>query len=230
MLLEMLYPNRCPACDELVEEAGFCPRCRKTIRIASEPVCRCCGKKLKDDRFEFCYDCRIGKHDFDEARSVYIYEGGMKKSMYRFKYSNRRAYAKVYAAHALKAQELWLERIRPEVIVPVPMYKPKERTRGYNQAESFARALAERLGVEVRTDLLVRRKETRAMKTMSREERRNNLLLAFQGRECGVNLKRVLIVDDIYTTGATADACSFALKAVGAKSVYVMCVCVGRGD
>ena len=68
------------------------------------------------------------------------------------------------------------------------------------------------------------------MKTMSREERRNNLLLAFQGRECGVNLKRVLIVDDIYTTGATADACSFALKAVGAKSVYVMCVCVGRGD
>ncbi len=229
-MFHLIYPYRCPGCDEVVAEPDFCKKCRPQVTPVTEPYCLKCGKLIFDEASEYCADCREKSHYFEAGRAVYVYSGALKMSMYRFKYSNRRSYAKVYARHAMRVQRDWLREIDVDGIVPVPMYEPKRRERGYNQAEVFAKALSVELGVPCFPKLVVRTKKTPPMKTMSRAARVQNLIDAFQYVDSGVKLNRILLVDDIYTTGSTVDAVTKVLLRGGVKEVYVLCTCIGRGQ
>lgn len=118
---------------------------------------------------------------------------------------------------------------RPSVIIPVPMFAKKQRIRGYNQAAVFGRALGEFLGCECREDILTREVDTPALKTLAPEERKQALFRAFQCHASDVKLNKILLVDDIYTTGATVDAVSAVLREAGAGQIYILCICIGRG-
>lgn len=226
--MDLLYPPRCPICDEVAAE-GFpiCPHCRKSIRAVREPVCKKCGKPIGGFREEFCGDCVRKSHGFTQGKAVWVYEKKVKESIYRFKYQNRRDYGRAYAKEMAERYGGWIKNNRIQAILPIPLYHRKKKQRGFNQAEVVAAELGEILGIPVERDLLVRVRNTRPQKELSESERKNNLKKSFKTVKSVVQLKHILIVDDIYTTGSTMDAASSVLKEAGAGDIYFCCIGIG---
>lgn len=228
--LEFLYPPRCPICDEVLEPGrDICPGCRERAVRAAEPVCKCCGKPLENERREYCGDCTGKKHKYRQGKAVFIYQEGIRQSLYRFKYGNRREYAGFYAKEAAILYRNWVERNGIEVIVPIPMYSAKKRRRGYNQAEIFARALGRELGIPVEAGMVRRVRDTVPQKALNDRERRYNLKNAFQLAPDIVKYSQILLVDDIYTTGSTMDAVASVLLSAEIENIYFICISIGVG-
>ncbi len=208
---------------------GICEECEtsRTVVPVKGAVCTKCGKPIgRAD--EYCADCKKIKHSYVQGKSVFLYEGNMKKSMYRFKYSNRRAYARFYARAAKRLHGAWIDRIAPDMIVPIPLHDKKLYKRGYNQAESFAKALGDEVGIPVSAKALKRVNDTRPQKYLGRQGRKKNLENAFIIGGTVVKSNCIMLVDDIYTTGSTMDAAAKVLLDAGASRVYMMTVCTGR--
>lgn len=115
-----------------------------------------------------------------------------------------------------------------DAIIPIPMYQPKQRKRGYNQAESFAYALSELTQIPVDTTIIQRIRDTTPQKELDDTERKNNLKNAFQTGKSIVKYKKVIVVDDIYTTGSTMEAVAKELKYIGIHQIYALCICIGE--
>ncbi len=228
-MLFLLYPPRCPICDKVMDVRfpGICSSCRKKISYASEPKCKKCGKKLLLDREEYCFDCRSYSHEFTQARGSWLYKDPVRAAVYRFKNSNRRDYAAVFAEEMIRINIAWLRTLKVDFILPVPLSHKKRRIRGYNQAELLAVEIGKRLDLPVKKKLLQKIKETDQQKSLSRKKRQENLKDAFQIEEKLSFGASVLVIDDVYTTGSTADAVALALKEAGAKEVYILCLCIG---
>ena len=193
-----------------------------------------CGRPLGDSNphKEYCYDC-IGKGDtkeslIEQGKSLYLYKGAAKQMMYRFKYSNKQDYAEVFAKEAMKRYGAWMKQRGIDVIVPVPMYRRKQRRRGYNQAACFAKCLSRQSGIPVDTKLVYRVADTAPQKGLDANARRNNLKKAFQKGEFVVQYTCAMVVDDIYTTGSTAEAVARELKNTGIRQVYLLTICIGE--
>lgn len=246
-LTGILYPPRCVVCDGLLEQEqnGMHEGCRKMLYPVKEPVCMHCGRPVPRMQDEYCFDCgrkqkereAHGKHDiketgsantFIQGKSLYLYQGEAKKIMYRFKYSNRREYAVFFAQEAAARYGTWLEEHGVEAIVPVPMYPKKEQKRGYNQAEIFARELSLMTGIPLWKGVK-RIRDTVPQKELNDIARKNNLKNAFQIHENIVEYRYILLVDDIYTTGSTADAVTEVLYQAGAEYIYILSICIGKG-
>ena len=249
-IASLLFPTRCPVCDDILEpeeiEKGIHLFCESKIYPIQGAVCMHCGKPLVSTSKEFCYDCQRKKRNFTQAKSLYTYRGVIKHTMYKFKYSNKREYAKFFAKQAVERLGWWLGLESshdqapshmqsslhhafscPDVIIPVPMYEPKKRARGYNQAESLAEELSRLTGIPVDKKIVKRVKDTTPQKTLNPEERKNNLKSAFQTEKNSVQYIHALIVDDIYTTGSTAEAVAQELIKKGVRQVRVLTVCIG---
>lgn len=230
ILLSMFFPDRCPFCDEVIAMGSLCcGDCAGKIQLVSQPFCCKCGQPLTDARGEYCMDCGRKRHAYVSGRAVYVYQGQVKASLYRFKYAGRKEYAACYGYQALELYGGWIRNIAPEAIIPVPLHPARQRKRGYNQAEVFARVLGEALHIPVRCDLVRRSVNTCPQKELNDTERKKNLKKAFTIAENIVQLSKVLLVDDIYTTGSTVDAVSAQLTAGGIQQVYVLCISIGRG-
>lgn len=229
-LLPVFFPDRCPFCDGVIDMGSLCCKeCGGRIPLVRQPYCCKCGQPLMDAGGEYCMDCGRKRHAYMAGRAVYIYQGPVKASLYRFKYAGRQEYAVCYGRQALELYGGWIRNIAPEAIVPVPLHPVRQRKRGYNQAEVFARVLGEALDIPVRCDLIRRCVNTCPQKELNNTERKKNLKKAFTIGENIVQLKKVLLVDDIYTTGSTVDAVSAQLTAGGIQQVYVLCISIGRG-
>lgn len=229
-VIALFYPPRCPGCDEvIVPDEELCGICKESIHTVQEPVCKRCGKPMQDERGEYCTDCMKKKHCYQQGKAVFVYRGVIRQSMYRFKYSNKREYAAYYAKVAARLHGDWVKRNGIEVLVPIPMYIGKQRRRGYNQAEVFARALGRELGIPVDTELVKRVRNTIPQKELSDKERRHNLKNAFQLTPNIVEYSQIMLIDDIYTTGSTMDAVAEVLLSGGAKNVYYICISIGVG-
>ena len=209
-MLEILYPRRCAVCDEIeVTGKGICPLCKDKVHVAGEPACKKCGKPLVDERKEFCTDCGKKHHVYTQGKAVFVYEGGIRNSMYRFKYGNKREYAEFYANAAVEKYGVWLNKIKAEVLIPIPMYSRKKRLRGYNQAEYLAEGIAGALHAEVDGRSVVRSTYNRSQTAaQARDERWENVRGIFSVRRPErLAGRHVLLVDDVLTTGATLVAC-----------------------
>lgn len=234
-IIRMLYPKRCPVCDGILPDTplekgrNVCLRCNEKLRYIMSPRCYICGKQLYYANEEYCADCQKKKHLFKQGVGVFGYDDRVKASMYRFKYSNRREYAAFYGEAIVSRYGHLIRSWKPEVIIPVPMYKIKKLQRGYNQAELIADEVGRLLEVPVDKKLLVRSRATKAMKELDDEQRIKNLQNAFKITDSIVKYKKILLVDDIYTTGSTIDACSEVLLQAGAAEIYFACVCIGNG-
>ena len=229
----LLFPRRCVACDMVLDfgryKYGFCKKCKNKITYAKEPVCKVCGKVIIDNNGERCNDCIKKKHYFLQSKGVYVYEGPIKGSMYRFKYNNRRGYRFTFARDIVRLRGDWIKSTRIDAILPIPMYYKKRRRRGYNQAQLIAEALSREIGIPCYAKLVTRIRDTTPMKGLSDTERQKNLKNAFNFSQKGLQLERVLLIDDIYTTGATMDSVAKVLLDSGIIEVYGLCMCVGKG-
>lgn len=160
---------------------------------------------------------------------MWVYRGEMKQSIYRFKDGGRREYAEFYAKESARLYGDWMKRNEIQAIIPIPIHKHKKHQRGYNQAEVFARRLGELCGLPTDTKSLIRVVDTLPQKTLNDRERKNNLKKAFKIGVNGVQWKKVLVVDDIYTTGSTVDAAASVLQEAGVEKIYILSITIGNG-
>lgn len=229
-VLTWIYPPRCVICDRILRtrEAGCCPECTPSLPWAEEPLCMSCGKLLGSMEEEYCEDCRIHGHYFTQGRGVFLYEGGVRRSLYRIKFQNRRDYLSFYGKAVCISMEKYWKRWKPEVIVPVPMHPRKKRKRGYNQSELLAEEISRLTGIPTDRRLLRCVRLTAEQKSLDRKGRQANLYGCFRA-EPGQKIKRrILVIDDVYTTGSTMDEVSRVLKNAGAEAVYFTVLCTGK--
>ncbi|MCR5687563.1 MAG: ComF family protein [Lachnospiraceae bacterium] len=227
---DVVYPRICPVCNGIVSRFGadICPECVRKLTPVEAPSCGKCGKPV--DAGGLCEDCGRIAHVYDRGCAALVYDEYISKSIYRFKYNGKREfsafYGRIMAERCGDAIRSW----KPDAIVPVPVHKSKLQKRGYNQAELIARELSGRLKIPVDTALVERRAATKVQKELGAGARQKNLKGAFKVTQNAVKLKTVLIVDDIYTTGATVDAVAGCLKGAGVGRVYYASLCIGRGN
>ena len=258
-LLKLVYPPRCAVCDRLLEPVEIRklygdtayglswkeyvhPQCAGELNWVWNPVCMHCGRPLTEETAEYCFDCarkaaRIQSPFWNgtpasyiaQGKAVFSYRGEIKRTMYRFKYGNRREYARFLALAALERWGEWLAKCEIEAVIPVPMYRRKERKRGYNQAALLAKTLADIMKLDYVPDMVHRVVNTRPQKELSDVGRENNLKNAFQVSDNIVQYKHVLLVDDIYTTGSTAEAVAEELCKAGVGKVHFLAACIAKG-
>jgi ComF family protein len=229
-----LYPPACPICGKPAPYVAgvrtrVCPSCQLKLSFIKDPVCLKCGKELKDDENEYCYDCKKREHAYTQGAAVFAYNDGIKQSIYRFKYKNRREYATFYAEEIYKSKKHLIRTWNPDVIIPVPLHRLKLRKRGYNQAQLIAEELGKLLKIPVDHTYLIRKNNTKPLKELSDTDRMKNLQNAFQIVKNGVDYRKIMLIDDIYTTGSTVDECARMLFEAGAQKVYFICLCIGKG-
>lgn len=231
-LLPLLYPRHCPVCGSVLPYGNYiCEKCAPELPYVREPVCLSCGKPVASSEQEYCYDCRIFPKRFRAGRALFIYNDKTRPAMTAFKYKNRRVLSPFFAREICARHAGTILRWKPDLLVPVPIHKNKRRLRGYNQAALLAQDLSALLHIPCCSNLLLRCIDTPPQKALRPQARLNNLLDAFtinpacQKQLAGVST--VLLIDDIYTTGATMEICTRILHAAGVKNVYIYSVCIG---
>lgn len=231
IILDLLYPKRCPFCGQVQPYQGeqVCRECFAKLMRVMPPHCMKCGKTLEDLEEEYCGDCSAIPKSFQRGFPVFFYEDPLKSALYDFKYKNQREYAAFFAECIDKHCGKELEGLGLDGLVPVPVHPRKKKMRGYNQAELLAVELSERILVPVYRNYLERRQDTNPQKELNDKARMNNLKNAFQLSGNAIKLKKVLLVDDIYTSGATIEACTKVLLSAGVCEVYYTSVAIGKG-
>ncbi len=194
----------------------LCPACTGTLPAIEDPYCQRCGTPVPDS--QHCVSCALHPPDIDGIRSVFVFDGLVRKAIHELKYGRIKALAEPMAQ--LMADFASTNRIPAGRVVPVPLHPKRLRSRGYNQSTLLGRAMAKKTSLTMDENVLVRTRDTVSQaRTGSAAERRLNVQGAFI---CPVPLQgdAILIVDDVCTTGATMEACAAALKCAGAGPVW----------
>lgn len=228
--LDILYPRRCPVCDQIVMPKGalICRDCFTKLSYVKGPVCKKCGKQVFGEMVEYCYDCTRHKRSFAYGVALLNYDEKARHSMTRIKYRNKRQYLDFYAEAICRRYKDQIMHMKAQALIPVPIHASRRRQRGFNQAELLARGIGLRLNIPVYEDVLIRNKKTAPQKQLNPEERLHNLEKAFEASNIPDGVKDVILVDDIYTTGSTLEACTRVLLAAGFGRVYIITICIGR--
>lgn len=232
-MIKLLYPDRCPLCQQISE--GICEVCKEEMPLVQEPCCFRCGKPLEDEQEEYCFDCRQHGHMFDEGRGFLLYQNKVRESIHRIKYQNKRDYLEWYGKEMISVFETEIERWNPDVLVAIPMDSRKMRRRGYNQAAILAKHLGRSLQLPWEADVLKKVRQTADQKVLTHQQRRSNLKDAFAVNEDFLNeagmlpWEKVLLVDDVYTTGSTMDEAAKVLRQYGVQKIYFLTICIGEG-
>jgi ComF family protein len=231
--LDWLYPPRCRFCGDSTAGAEdcFCPRCREQIRLVTHPLCHACGRPFLDSGGEdhLCGNCIARRPHFVRARAWACYptEDGenhpLREAVQRFKYGRKVSLGKPLGRlMALACRDFFAESAF-DLIVPVPLHPKRLRWRGFNQSVILAREIGSRWSLPVDPFILLRSRETPPQTQLTEEERRKNVRRAFSvNPEKSIEGKSILLVDDVYTSGATVNECSRALKRAGASEVHVL--------
>lgn len=225
--LDILYPPRCPVCNGIIDntQSKVCPECAEVFHVIKDHYCMKCGKPVGETE-EYCGECRSRDRSFRQGRSVFLYNTQMKQSLLRYKYYGSREYGKYYAECICRYLGRDIQNWNPDVIVPVPIHRRKQRMRGFNQAADLAEYTGEILHIPVAEDIIRKIKETRSQKKLDAKERKKNLKNAFRA-VAEVRGLRILVMDDVYTTGSTVEAMTECLLEAGAESVYFVTLCTG---
>lgn len=223
-LLDFVYPPHCGVCGgELNRGEGVvCGACWGSLGIIAPPFCQKCGLPLSSQN-NLCSTCEVREHLFSFARSYGLFDELFQKIIHLFKYRKKLSLAGPLSSLMTQIVEADLRFSCLEAVVPVPLHPVKRRARGFNQSELLARNLSRVMGWPLVRGALQRAVNTRSQSKLSLNERMVNVEDAFWVRDPRqVQDKRILLVDDVLTTGSTADACAFVLLEAGAIQVSVV--------
>jgi len=236
-LVSVFFPAGCRLCERVLVRAStvpICEECLGSFAAVGGAVCETCGQPLaawslggtREERATeclMCPECQTREYGFDRARSYALYKAGLVRAIVLLKFERVEPLGRWFAGRLAEVAKR--EALAADVVVPVPLHRQRERERGYNQADLIAKPLARRLGLPYRAVLLVRTKPRPDKHILTMEERWDSVRGAFATRPgIKVDNLRVLLVDDVMTTGATLDACAKALRGAGAKSVIGLTV------
>jgi len=212
---DLLFPQWCIGCGK--EGDFICSSCRRLLPRIMPPLCPRCGKPQPSGIL--CPGCVSWQAEIDGIRSPFRFDGIIRQAIHQLKYKNLRALA-VPLAKFLQ-DYLATNPVPGEVLVPVPLHQKRLRERGYNQSSLLAQELGKLSNLPVADNCLIRQKHAPPQaRSSSVDDRRSNVADAFACRDQRPKDKRVLLIDDVSTSGATLDACAGALKAAGATSVW----------
>lgn len=228
-LLALLYPQRCPSCTMTIEsDQRFCPDCLSHIRPITSPLCSCCGVPFITEEApdHLCGQCLNEPPPFRHARAWAHYQYGgssiqpVSQAIQQFKYHRDLSVGKMLADLAASQYPFGAESY--DVIIPVPLHLERLRWRGFNQAVILSRSIGTTHNIMVDPFLLERSRPTVPQTQLTGKERRTNVKGAFTIAAANtVKGKRILLVDDVYTSGATVHECAETLMGAGAQSVDV---------
>lgn len=226
--MDLLLPPHCITCDAAVAEYGlFCPGCFRRTSFLSEPLCRCCGVPFtsagQGGAASRCPSCASQPPRFGQARAAFRYDDQGRRLVLPFKHGDRQEMAGILARHMVRAGGELLE--RAEVLVPMPLHRLRLFKRRYNQAALLAFAIGRAANRPVMADALVRVHATPPLEKKSAAERAEAVAGAFRVRSSRIarmQKRRVLLIDDVMTSGASANACAAALLESGAAGVDVL--------
>ena len=229
---DLLFPPTCLGCTRRLDTHRpplFCGDCLENLVFIGSPRCPCCGIPFAVGTDHLCGDCLQQHYAFDRARSLLLYKAPVADIIVQLKFSGQLSGLTTLghlAAEAACLQEL----SEPELIVPVPLHTERLRGRGFNQATLIAQACFPQWIDRLRVDILYRRRVTTPQSQLSGRERRSNLQRVFAVKEGGeVQGKRILLVDDVLTTGSTIDECAKVLRRAGAAQIEVFTVARSLG-
>ena len=213
--LDLLFPPRCVGCN--VEGSFLCASCTTDLPRLELPYCQRCAQPLR--RGELCERCEASPLNIDGIRAPYLMEGVLRESIHRLKYRNLRALGPILGGflseYLMKLPDV------ADVLIPVPLHPRRLRARGYNQTALLAREVGKRQGLPVVEKALVRRWDSPPQAASSGyEERLRNVMGSFEAQGGSLEGRRLLLIDDVCTTGSTLSACAVALKSQGASSVW----------
>ncbi|MFA6860382.1 MAG: ComF family protein [Clostridia bacterium] len=228
-ILSEIYPEnlKCIFCGEDVfGEDCVCENCKKVLPYNNKRICSRCGTPIHS-LASHCSYCKEMPYNFKKARSPFVYAPPISDAIRKLKYSSAKYLAKPLADFLVN--EYILDGFSCDIVVPVPLFLKREKERGYNQSFLISEAVALKLGLPIVTDSLVRTKETPTQTLLTRKEREKNLEEAFEVKnKINIKGKTVLLIDDVFTTGATMDYCSLALADAGTKEIF--CLTIAHTD
>ncbi len=213
-ILDTIFPDKikCIFCDEelpTITPFETCDNCMEKLPILNKDFCPRCGGKLEEDQIGVCFNCKKNNFDFSYARAVFVYDDFIRPVVHKFKFGAGKYLATPLAnfmAEKLKSLE-W----NIDIITYVPMYKKREKKRGFNQARELANEMGKILNIPVQT-IFEKKIDTHEQARLDSMSRRKNLKDAFKVVARNLKDKTILIVDDIYTTGATCGELSSIIK------------------
>ena len=241
-LVSVVFPGACRLCERLLTRARripICEECLDSFTPLCGQLCEICGQPTSTPSFEetdeagdwpqvpggICRSCELRTYAFDCARSYAFYEGSLVRAVVMLKFEPILPLATWFAEQLTEVAKREGRLRGADVVVPVPLHRRRARERGYNQAHLVAKPLAQLLGLPCRPGLLVRTRERPNKHILSLRERWESVRGAFATAPgAQVDNMRVLLVDDVLTTGATLDACAKVLRKAGAKSVIGLTV------
>ena len=238
-VVSIVFPAACRICERLLTRASripICDNCLGSFAPLPEKICVTCGRPLeayplREGEALLCLACKTGQYEFDRARSYAVYEGALIRAIVLLKFEEMTPLGQWFGKRLAELVCRGREELAADVVVPVPLHRDRQRERGYNQADLIARPLARRLGLPCRSVLLVRTKPRPDKLHLSLEERWSSVRGAFAAKPGSrVDNLRVLLVDDVMTTGATLDACARALRQAGARTVIGLTVARALGN
>ena len=214
-MVDSFFPRRCVGCGRL--GGFFCPECLEKLPRLSPPLCPNCGRPQASGIV--CPDCWQRRTEIDGIRSLFRFDEIIRKAIHQLKYRNLKAISPCLAE--LLADYLRSNPLPGEVLICVPLHPRRLRERGYNQSNLLARGLGKRIDLPVIEDCLIRVKQIQPqVRAADVEERRRNVADAFICRDERVSGRKIILVDDVCTSGATLESCAVALKSKGAASVW----------
>lgn len=211
-ILDIAFPNRCPLCGEFIMcDKQICGECAEKYASANGVICRKCGRE----------ECTCGDSLFyDTAFAAFFYsDEPVREAIYRLKDIGEKNLAE-YTAEDIEDCMKRENIPKPDIIVPVPMGRKKQRRRGYNQAELLAGCIGKHLDISVRTDILLKNDTKEEQHSFGAKERLKRVKGMFYAGNADLSGKTVMLCDDVMTTGATVNECARLLKEMGAERVY----------
>ncbi|MCA0042112.1 ComF family protein [Celeribacter litoreus] len=224
-LARLIYPTQCLTCDEMIEERrGLCPTCWAHTGFIIDPPCEACGRPLigEVETGDLCDDCRTTPRAWSRGRSALLYEGNGRTLILRLKHGDRTDLAHTAGQWIAKAAEPLF--VPDMVVAPVPLHWVRLIRRRYNQAALLAARVSKLSGLTYAPDLLVRPSATQSLDGMNAEQRRDTVAGSIQAHKKRAHMiagRRVLLIDDVMTTGATLEQCAIACQEAGASGVDV---------
>jgi ComF family protein len=225
VIRDILFPPCCAACKvrSVHSRVHLCSDCLESIKSIEPPICTVCGQPFHGPQGSdhICGQCIKNPPSFDTARSVFRYYGAVKSLIHKIKYNDD--------GYALRVLSFLVKDFmpsndqKPDMVIPVPLHPKRLKKRSFNQSLRLAKAIFTDIPLGI--DILIRTLNTKPQTELSMEERPGNVRNAFEvARPLPKGAMRILLVDDVYTTGATVKACAKTLKRAGAREVHVFTI------
>ncbi|KPK02524.1 MAG: hypothetical protein AMK71_01875 [Nitrospira bacterium SG8_35_4] len=228
-VLSILFPETCPVCLKKSQDhatAPICNECWKTIVPYTGPMCQRCGRPLVSDSATICGGCLEAEPAFEYARSFGLYDGVLRKAINHLKYYGTRRLAGPLADMMIR-----MPLPQADAVVPVPLHRARLRHREFNQSALVSRQLAGHLKAELIINCLTKIRDTAPQVGLRYRERIKNVRNAFRVEDGGkIAGKKIILVDDVVTTGSTIRECAKILKKAGASHVYAVSLAHGVSD